>query len=76
MRMDQRYSSGREIHVGDHVSYDNQRGRVVFVADRGEFEKGYEWKEYSSGFMIEFDHGARLLLESADDLLVFERAHA
>lgn len=74
--MDQRYSTGREIHVGDRVSYNNQRGRIVFVADRGEFAKGYEWKDYSSGVMIEFDNGARLLLEAADDLLVFQDARA
>ena len=74
--MDQRYSTGQEIHVGDRVSYNNQRGRIVFVADRGEFEKGYEWKDYSSGLMVEFDNGARLLLEAPDALLVFEGAHA
>jgi hypothetical protein len=74
--MDQRYRDGREIHVGDRVTYNKQRGKVVFVADRGEFAKGYEWKEHSSGVMIEFDNGARLLLEAADELLAFEQAHA
>ena len=74
--MDQRYKDGREIHVGDRVTYNKQYGKIVFVADRGEFAKGYEWKDYSSGFMIEFDNGARLLLEVADDLLVLEQAHA
>ena len=74
--MDQRYSGGREIHVDDRVTYNKQPGRIVFVADRHEFTKGYEWKEYSSGFLIEFDNGARLLLEAPDDLLVFEGAHA
>jgi len=74
--MDQRYSTGQEIHVGDRVSYNKQRGRIVFVADRGEFAKGYEWKDHSSGIMIEFDNGARLLLDASDDLLVCEDAHA
>jgi hypothetical protein len=74
--MDQRYSSGREIHVGDRVTYNNQQGQVVFVADRGEYAKGYEWKEYSSGIMIVFDNGARLRLDAADDMLVFQGAHA
>ncbi len=74
--MDHRYSSGREIHVGDRVTYNNQRGQVVFVADRGEYAEGYEWKEYSSGIMIVFDNGARLRLDAADDMLVFQGAHA
>lgn len=69
----QRYSDGREIHSGDRVAYNNQRG-VVFVADRREFEPGYEWEEYSSGVMIEFDNGARLLLDRADEHPVLERA--
>ena len=72
--MDQRYSNGPEIHAGDRVTYDKQHGRVVFVADRAEYEPGYDWREYSSGVMIEFDNGARLLLGAADDLLVLERA--
>jgi hypothetical protein len=76
MRVDQRYSDGREIHVGDRVRYNNQPGRIVFVADRGEFAEGYEWKEHSSGFMIAFDNGARVLLDAPDQLLVFEGAHA
>ncbi len=74
--MDQRYRTGQEIHVGDRVTYNNQRGRIVFVADRGEYAKGYEWKEYSTGFMVEFDNGARLFLQSADGLLMYEDAHA
>lgn len=74
--MDQRYSTGREIHVGDRVAYNKQRGRIVFVADRGEFAEGYEWKDRSSGIMIEFDNGARLLLDAADNLLMFEDGHA
>jgi len=74
--MDQRYRTGQEIHVDDRITYNNQRGRIVFVADRGEFAKGYEWKERSSGFMIEFDNGARLFLEAADGLLELEGARA
>jgi hypothetical protein len=70
--MDQRYKGGREIHAGDRVTYNKQSGRIAFVADRGEFTKGYECKEYTEGFMIEFDNGARLLLQVADDLLVFQ----
>jgi hypothetical protein len=41
-----------------------------------EFEPGYDWKEHSSGVMIEFDNGARLLLDASDELLVLERARA
>jgi len=74
--MDQRYSNGQEIHVGDRVTYNRQRGRIAFVADRGEFTEGYDWREYSTGFMVVFDNGARLYLEVADDLLLVEAAHA
>jgi hypothetical protein len=75
-QMEQRYSDGHEIHAGDRVTYDGQRGRVAFVADRDEFEPGYDWHEYASGVMLEFDNGARLLLGAADELLVFESGHA
>ena len=68
--MEQRYCDGHEIHSGDRVRYNNQAGRVVFVADRNEFEPGYKWEDYPSGVMIEFDNGARLFLVRADDLLI------
>ena len=74
--MDQRYSTGQEIHVGDRITYNKQRGRIVFVADRGEYAEGYEWKDRSSGFMVEFDNGARLFLEAADEKLALEDTHA
>jgi hypothetical protein len=74
--VDQRYSDGCEIHAGDRVTYHDQRGRIVFVADRDEFEPGHNWNEYSSGFMIEFDNGARLWLAAADAFLVLERSRA
>ena len=76
--MDQRYITGEEIHVGDRVTYNRQSGRIAFVADRGEFSKGYGPKEYSTGFMIEFSNGARLFLEQADNMLhvVEQASHA
>jgi hypothetical protein len=74
--MNQRYCDGRDIRLGDRVAYNAQRGRIVFVADRGEYAKEYEPKNYPSGFMIEFDNGARLLLETADDMLVLENSGA
>jgi len=74
--MEQRYSNGREIHIGDRVTYNGQRGRISFVADRGEFTVGDDWSEYSTGFMVVFDNGARIYLEAPDDLLLFEGAHA
>jgi hypothetical protein len=80
--MDQRYEDGSEIHVADVVSYSGQRGRVVFVADRHEYSDTYpesEWPQssYPAGFMIEFNNGARLLLDSADeDLELVSKAGA
>ena len=70
MKIDQRYSDGRETRLGDRVTYNGQHGGVVFVADRGEFKSGYDWKEYSSGVMVEFENGGRLLLDRADDHLL------
>lgn len=72
--MDQRYPNGREIHIGDRVTYNKQSGRIVFVADRQEFSPDNAWTEYASGFMIEFDNGARLFLDAADELLHLESA--
>ena len=63
------YQTGEEIHVGDRVAYNNQLGRIVFVAGSGEFSEGYEPANYQSGFMIAFENGARLFLEAADKLL-------
>ena len=76
--MEQLYENGAEIHVGDVVTYNGQRGQVMFVADRREYSETYpesDWpsSRYSTGFMIEFTNGARLLLEIdySDDLLEF-----
>lgn len=70
--MEQRYQNGLEIRVADVVSYNGQRGTIVFVADRQEYSEGYpqsDWplSEHPAGFMIEFTNGARLFLESSDD---------
>ena len=73
MRIDQRYTDGAEIHAGDRVAYNGQRGRVAFVADRDEFEAGWSaWNDHHSGVMIVFENGARLLLPGGDELLVRE----
>jgi hypothetical protein len=72
--MEQRYQSGSEIRVADVVSYNGQRGTVVFVADRKEYSEMYpesDWplSRYPTGFMIEFTNGARLFLDSSDEHL-------
>jgi hypothetical protein len=72
--MEQRYQNGLEIRVGDVVSYNRQRGIIVFVADRKEYSESYpesEWpsSRHPAGFMIEFTNGARLLLDSSDEYL-------
>ena len=72
--MEQLYQSGSEIHVGDFVAYNGQRGQVMFVVDRLEYSEGYPesyWpkSKYATGFMIEFSNGARLLLDCADEFL-------
>jgi hypothetical protein len=72
--MEQRYENGSEIRLADVVSYNGQRGTVVFAADRKEYSKTYpetDWplSRYPTGFMIEFTNGARLFLDSSDEHL-------
>lgn len=72
--MEQLYQNGSEIHLADVISYNGQRGKVVFVADRREYSEAYpesDWplSEHASGFMIEFTNGARLFLDSSDEHL-------
>lgn len=72
--MEQRYQNGHEIHMADVVSYNGQRGKVMFVADRKEYSESYpesEWppSRHPTGFMIEFTNGARLFLEYSDEYL-------
>jgi hypothetical protein len=72
--MEQQYQNGSEIRMADVVSYNGQRGTVVFVADRKEYSKTYpesDWplSRYPTGFMIEFTNGARLFLDSSDEHL-------
>jgi hypothetical protein len=72
--MDQRYQDGSEIHVGGVVSYNNQRGTIVFVADRNEYSESHpesNWPQSSNptGFMIQFTNGALLFLDSSDEHL-------
>jgi hypothetical protein len=66
--MDQRYKDGIEVRVGEFISYNGQKGTIVFVADRNEYSQAYpqsEWRD-KSGFMIEFTNGALLFLDSVD----------
>ena len=72
--MDQRYEDGSEIHVGDAVAYNGQRGAIVIVVDREEYAPSFpksEWplKDEPTGFMIEFTNGARVFLDSSDEHL-------
>ena len=67
---EQRYHSGDEIHVGDHVRYAADRGTIVFVIDRGEYSPEYpqsDWSHYGTGFMIETPVYARVMLDEADE---------
>lgn len=74
--MRQRYQNGSEILLADAVAYNGQSGEVVFVADRREYSQAYpesDWPQssYPTGFMIEFNNGARLFLDSSDEHLEF-----
>jgi hypothetical protein len=66
----QKYRDGTEIHVGDRVFYHGQAGRIVIVAEHGEYAPDYpkeEWSTIFTGLMIRFDDGARLHFELPDD---------
>jgi hypothetical protein len=72
--MDQRYEDGTEIHVGDEVAYNGQRGKIVIVVDRDEYAPTFPKSEWSlsdepTGFMIEFTNGARAFMDSSDEHL-------
>jgi hypothetical protein len=72
--MDQRYNDGSEIHIGDEVAYNGQKGKIVIVVDRNEYAPTFPKSEWPltdgpTGFMIEFTNGARLFLDSSDEHL-------
>ena len=76
--MEQRYCSGEEIHIGDHVEYGGLPATVAFVIDREEWpadenaESRAWWRaEHHSGFMLILSTGARLFFPDADEDLDF-----
>ena len=71
---EQKYDSGEEIHIGDHVNYARFPGTIVFVIDRDEFSAEFpadNWSENGSGLMIRFETMALVMLKEADKLLEF-----
>jgi hypothetical protein len=51
----------------------SSNGRVVVVLDRGKCADGWDNGDYRTGFMIEFDIGARLLPEESEGRLELVR---
>jgi len=76
--IDQRYSSGDEIHLGDCVRYAHDIGKIVFVINRGEYSLEFpesNWSQYGTGFMIQTSKHALVMLDKADqDLELISRA--
>lgn len=77
-RMDQRYYSGEEIHVGDRVEFSGCPATILLVIDRDEWpsdeslESRDWWRtEYQSGFLLVQDAGARIFLPEAGEDLIF-----
>lgn len=69
----QAYSDGTELHAGHRVTYNGQRGTVVFVIDHDEYSPRFAstaWESLKTGFMIRFDNGAMLHLDRPDEHLV------
>jgi hypothetical protein len=52
-----RYRGGTEVKLGDIVSLDGKRGRVVCVFDEELYESGYpkfDWDHLGTGVLIDF----------------------
>ena len=68
--MEQRYSTGEEIHGGDRVRYVGCSGTVVFVIDRNEYSPEFpvgHWSSHSSGFVVQTSALGLVLLLAADE---------
>lgn len=66
----QRYYSGSDIHAGDIVRYAGVPAVIVFVNDLGEFLPGFtaaDWSYLGSGFMVQYEDGALVYLDEADE---------
>jgi len=70
----QRYNSGEEIHVGDHVSYFGIPVLVVvvFVNDTSEYSEGFSAKDWSHLGRWCGKRTGSVYLECADEDLKFE----
>jgi len=76
--MDQRYSTGEEIHIGDRVTYHDCPATIMLVIDReewpvGETEENSEWwrSEHKSGFLLAENAGARVFVPDVAEHLSF-----
>ena len=78
--MEQRYSSGDEVHIGDRIRYAGSLGTIAFVIDRAEYSPEFpaeHWSHYGTGFMIQCDSmGLVMLKESDEDLELIAHANA
>ena len=64
------YRHNDPVELGDRVNYNGQLGRVVFVRgsklENPRFPSSV-WLEAAATILIEFDNGALLNLQDADD---------
>ena len=76
--MEQRYSTGEEIHSGDRVRYAGCSGTVVFVIDWSEYSPEFPaeyWLSHGSGSMVQTNAFGLILLPEADeDLELIDRS--
>lgn len=71
VKMKLHYNDGREMMLGDEINYNSQKGRIVAVGPRDEFDAKFpknEWESVGDGYLIEFTNGALLRSDDpADD---------
>jgi hypothetical protein len=68
-----RYLDGTNVKLGDKVTYNNQKGTIVFLKGTSFDAKRFkpdEWTSVGSGLLIEFENGALLKLKNASDQLL------
>lgn len=66
----ERYVTGEDIRVGDHVSFGGHEAIVVAVIGRGQFAPGFtadDWADYNQGFVMRVADGQLYMYELADE---------
>lgn len=69
-----RYTTGEDIHVGDHVKHAGRPAVVVAVISSGEFSADFSkagWSHYKKGFIVRDDDGQVFMYDRPNEDLEF-----